>query len=83
MAPVHKSSESGARRRENLIYTQGRTHGRSHGLEGHEGREERRRLLEGRVEVDGLPRAARLRAQCIIVVEDRVVAAARQREQIA
>ena len=80
---MHKSSESGARRRENSIYAQGRAHGRRHGLEGHEGREERRRLLEGRVEVHGLPRAARLRAQGVVIIKNRVVAAARQREQIA
>jgi len=80
---VHKSSESRERRRENSIYAQGRAHGRRDRLQRHEGREERRRLLEGRVEVHGLPRAARLRAQGVIIVEDRVVAAARQREQIA
>ena len=60
-----------------------RAHGRRDRLEGHEGREEGWGFLEGRVEVDGLPRAARLRAQGVVIVEDRVVAAARQREQIA
>jgi len=80
---VHKSSESRARRRENSIYAQGRAHGRRDRLQRHEGREEGWGFLEGRVEVDGLPRAARLRAQGVVIVEDRVVAAARQREQIA